>query len=149
SYGLVLGGAEDRMPLDGVSGRVTGNVFLQGDDISSSLPRGTGLQLGNLNGVVVSGNIFSKDASAKPHGSAISIDPSNGGGIRNTVISDNVIDDWNGNIRIFWGDAIDNLVIRDNKIYDSRGQTEVVRFSEDNFSSEIKFINNQYDSTRN
>ena len=76
---------------------VTGNVILQGNDIDSNTPRGTGINLLADTGLVqVQNNIIAHDASSKPYGNGIFIDLD----ADNDIITNNIIYQWDrGNRR--------------------------------------------------
>ncbi len=146
TYGAVYGGAvgKDMLPKNGVDGRIVNNVFLDGGDISSSLPRGVGIELGNIRTVVVKDNLFLRDATDKNTGSAIKLSGDVEAGVNNTTITNNVIYNWKNGIRSTGEGKFRNIVIENNTIY-ADISTELVRFSED-ITGAFTFRNNEYHS---
>jgi len=100
SYGLVNGNASNRAPTGGVSGRIADNVILLGNDIAKDKPRAVGIEIGNINKAVVSGNIVAHSAGAQDLAKAIKIDGDVNNGIRDLSITDNVIYNWMGGLTI-------------------------------------------------
>ena len=96
SFGLVNGSP---LTPGGVTGDVTGNLFIGGRNISSSLPRGTGLEIGNTYTATVSGNLFTDNPTSQFP--AISVgygiddtNPTDAAGLNNVTFKDNIIYNW-------------------------------------------------------
>jgi len=96
SFGLVNGSP---VTPGGVTGDVVGNLFIGGRNISSALPRGTGLEIGNTYTATVADNLFADNpASEFP---AIELgygtddtNPTDAAGLNNVTFNDNVIYNW-------------------------------------------------------
>jgi hypothetical protein len=59
SYALVGGGSVDAKHIDpGVVGRVVGNAMIESVDINPTLPRGYGLQMGNIRKALIQDNLI-------------------------------------------------------------------------------------------
>lgn len=144
SFGIVLG---QHSPLPGgVTGSVTGNVFVEGDDISSSKPRGFGLELGNISSAQVSENLFVNDVSSQPWGVAINMDSANGVGAQNLTISNNTIFDWRGGILV-GGGGTRNITLSSNFIQQSDTASFLTTFTGGVPSSSL-LNNNVYHTNR-
>ena len=103
TFGLVNGA---HSTPGGVSGSVTGNVFMGGSNIGS-LQQGIGLEVGNVNrsGATISSNIFSTGETAS--GPAIMLsygsgqpNPTQSVGLNNVTLSNNTIYSWHSGIDI-------------------------------------------------
>ncbi len=150
SFGLVRGGSVKKgmVPDSGVSGQVTDNVFLHGNDIDGRLDRGTGLEIANLNNAKISGNLFAHEASAGLGSKAISIDGELAGGMRNTTISNNTIYNWLGGLRV-QGDAkrFKNVTFSNNTLQNFDADRPVIRFDAA-LGGAFKLNNNTYHTPR-
>src|SRR5690606_6095974 len=82
-----------------------------------SLPRGVGIELGNIRTVVVKDNLFLRDATDKNTGSAIKLSGDVEAGVNNTTITNNVIYNWKNGIRSTGEGKFRNIVIENNTIY--------------------------------
>jgi hypothetical protein len=122
TYGLVNG---DPLKAGGVTGNITGNVFTQTRPIGSS-GRGWAIELGNIKSGTVADNIITDDSSATfpaiTLGAGDAYNTSQGVGINNLTIEDNVVNKWymslevSGDMRVGGsGNAgINNLVVKNN-----------------------------------
>lgn len=141
SYGLVLGDSPPK--AGGVTGEVAGNVILAGTDIEpEDLPRAFGIELGNIKKASVHDNFILHDKSAKPYGTAISLND-NGIGLNDLTIENNVIYDWRGNISIASGADFMNVLIKGNQVQSPDDMTLLVSAS-GGFPTEIRWENNTW-----
>ncbi|MFT3771126.1 MAG: right-handed parallel beta-helix repeat-containing protein [Minicystis sp.] len=101
SFGLVLG--EHESTPDGVTGEVSGNVVIEGNDIAdtASLHRGYGISVGNIKSATVHDNLLAHNVSASTgSGAALQFSDGNFGvGLSGLVVSDNVVYDWHGGMQ--------------------------------------------------
>jgi hypothetical protein len=141
SYGLVLGDSPPKP--GGVTGEVAGNVILAGTDIEpEALPRGFGIELGNIKKASIHDNFILHDKSAKPYGAAISLND-NGIGLHDLTIENNVIYDWRGNLNISSGADFLNVLIKGNQVQAPDDMTLLVSAS-GGFPSQIRWENNTW-----
>jgi chitodextrinase len=154
---MVFGGGSDVKP-GGVSGRVTGNVFLDSRDINGS-GRGTAMEFSNIRpgaNVVVSNNIMTADTHR--HMSAITFgtvsnakNVSEAEGINDLTFRDNIVYDWYS----AWSMSDDfnlggtnNLGVNNLKVVDNDFQlgeiSRLVRQGTGNSTSEIEWTGNRY-----
>lgn len=95
TYGYVLGGS-DPTP-GGVTGSVERNVIVHGRDISPTLIRGIGMQVGNCQpGTVVADNLIAHSQSAQPWEAAMQLYYQHGAGMSGVQVTGNYVVDWNG-----------------------------------------------------
>jgi hypothetical protein len=141
SFGLVLG---ESSPLPGgVTGEVTDNVILSSGDIGlGPLSRGNGMQIGNIQSAVISGNILAHDGSAEDDGRAIEL-ADNGIGIHDLKLQNNVIYDWRGNLLIQSAASFLNVLVDNNHFQSPDDMTYLVVLS-GAFKPEITFSNNTW-----
>jgi len=107
---LLIGGG-DHPAQGGVTAEVTGNAFLEANDIGKS-PRGYGVEFNNIRSATFSGNILAHDASVAPYGRAVNVRAGGyGGGIgsRNITIEGNTIFDWRGGINFYVIGSLDDI----------------------------------------
>ncbi len=96
SFGLVNGSP---VTPGGVTGNVVGNLFIGGRNISPSLPRGTGLEIGNTYTATVADNLFADNPTSQfpaielGYGTDDS-NPADAAGLNDVTFSDNVIYNW-------------------------------------------------------
>jgi hypothetical protein len=130
-----------------VSGTVRNNVVLDSRDISSTLPRGMGLNITHALGVEIFGNIVAHQRSGTNNVQAIGVD----GTYRNLVIQDNIVFDWNapgrwdGRSLGFFGTAQANIMVRDNHFQMPQGGHMVGHYAP--LGPAFTYIGNQYFST--
>jgi hypothetical protein len=141
SYGLVLGGSSPKP--GGVTGEIRGNIVLSSADIEPvNLPRGIGVQLGNILSLVMEDNIIAHDKSDKPYGDAIEIS-NNGLGAHDITMQNNIIYDWRGNLRFDSSASYLSVLIANNQIQSPADMTYLASFS-GGISPEVKFQNNAW-----
>jgi chitodextrinase len=157
---LLFGGGAPTVHPGGVSGRVSGNVFLDSRSINGS-GRGTGLELSNLKpgaNVTVTNNIFTGDthrnASAITFGTTS--DATNLGesmGINDLTIRDNIVYDWYsawsmGSSFVLGGSGnlgVNNVKV-DSNDFQNAAVARLVRHGPSVNKSELAFTNNRYDN---
>lgn len=143
SFGLVLGAVD---PLkDGVSGIVSGNVFMESNDISSDKPRGIGMELGNVSSATVIDNLFLNDDSAASN--AISFKGNNGIGIKNLLLAENISYNWRGGYEFKDGNY-QNITIQDNVLQQFDTTTALITYHGAFNSSQFDCWENIYYSHR-
>ena len=106
SYGLVNGAMTH---ASGVTGSVTGNVFLGGANIGT-LQGGSGLQIANISksGVTVANNIFASGVDNAPAAITLTFgqnqpNPQDSVGLNNVMIENNIAYDWNRGVQVDGG----------------------------------------------
>jgi hypothetical protein len=105
SFGLVNGSP---VTPGGVTGDIIGNLFIGGRNINASLPRGTGLEIGNTYTATVSNNLFADNPTSQfpaielGYGTDDS-NPTDAAGLNNVSFSDNVIYNWGHGIQFAAG----------------------------------------------
>lgn len=113
SFGLVRG-TKDPLP-GGVTGEVSGNVILEGNDISADLRRGFGMEIANIKSAAVFDNIIANNASTSKYGYAIQFDTDQDAGIYNLVVENNIIHNWASGL--YFGDfKFENMAFQGNVI---------------------------------
>lgn len=141
SFGLVLGDSSPKP--GGVEGEISKNVILSSADIEpEDLPRGYGIQLGNIKSALIEDNLIAHDKSAKPYGNAIDFGK-NGIGYQNLTIKNNIIYDWRGNLRFDSGAGYMNVTVQGNQIQAPDDPTVLVTFT-GNIPSGVTFLNNTW-----
>jgi hypothetical protein len=142
SFGLVLGDSSPK--AGGVTGEISDNVFLSSADIEpEALPRGFGLQIGNIQSAIIENNIIAHDKSAKPYGNAIEFFD-NGVGVHNLTVQNNIIYDWRGNLR-FNSTSYLAVLIKANHVQAPNDATTLVTFA-GGIPSEVTFQDNIWTS---
>lgn len=100
SFGLVNGA--DLVP-GGVSGRISGNLFLESSDIAPGVARGWAIEVANIkpgSGTAISNNIFAHARGTGGRAAIEFMDPTKaynwtlGAGVRDLTIENNVVYDW-------------------------------------------------------
>jgi hypothetical protein len=120
---ILLGGGDPIVP-GGATGEVIGNVILEGKDITTSAPRGYGIDLKNLRSAIVRDNIIANKRTTMPAfaiGVSVSGGP-DGFGVHDTDISNNVVYRWNGPIyfkALTLPATYAGVVVRSNTVIDS------------------------------
>jgi hypothetical protein len=160
SYGLVNG---DYLKAGGVSGNVSGNVFMGGRSIGGSA-RGWAIQLGNIKSATVSNNIMTDDASGQM--GAISLETggnlknaSSGVGINNLTIENNIVNKWymamelSGSLKMGGSGytGVHNLVVRNNQFQNVDSQWNRIISHSGSMSSSVEHwsYNKYYDNSSN
>jgi hypothetical protein len=154
TFGLVNGATAH---AGGVTGSVTGNVFVGGANIGS-VQGGSGLQLGNISsaGVTVSGNLFADGVANAPAAITLTygIGQSNAQdtvGINNLTVSNNTVYNWNRGVQVDGGmtpggkglTAINNVTFSGNDFDDVSG---IVVNHDDPISAQEHWVGNIYDN---
>lgn len=85
--------------LGSSSNSVRRNLIIYGKDISPSLPRRMGIDVGGIKGLVLSDNILFNPAG-QANGHALFVSDHIEHGMRDVLIADNDIVNWNGRIRV-------------------------------------------------
>lgn len=118
TWGSVNGGAvtEKLIPLEGVTGRVIGNVVLDGTDITTALPRDGGLSFGNTRWVAVRDNVIARHLRPEA-GSGITLETAMGIGVHNAVLENNVMFNLARGLSL-WGGAFGAVSIRNDGVND-------------------------------
>jgi parallel beta-helix repeat protein len=129
----------------GARGSIVGNVFLAGDDIDASNPRGTAVNITNIGsaGLVVRDNVIAHDASSQPYGMAFQLQAVREG-LQNITLERNVVYDWRGGIALMNSDAstIQGVTIKDNELTEHSGRL-VTSYSGVTFRN-FSFSSNKY-----
>jgi hypothetical protein len=123
NHGVVVGGT---LTSGGVTGEVSNNVILNGNDIAGFQILGFGIQTANISaergGVVVANNIIAHSVSAEPKGRGINVSDA-GLGAELLTIENNIIYNWPNGIdfRDNGGDEFDRygtVLVRNNDFQD-------------------------------
>ncbi|MBI2482234.1 MAG: right-handed parallel beta-helix repeat-containing protein [Candidatus Vogelbacteria bacterium] len=146
SFGFVLGNQETK--AGGVTGAITDNIILEGTDMiatTPALPRGFGLELGNVRSATVSGNVIARDQSGGTGPLGIKLSGTNGLGVKNIDLTDNIIYEWRRPILINnSAGTVDNISINDNVLVSSRTGKQLVELERDFSSDQVDFTGNGY-----
>lgn len=141
SFGNVLGGKD---PADqGITGLVADNVVLHGDDIGD-LARGFGFEIGNVLQATVTSNLVAHDNSHSDYGAAVAMQTTNGIGLTNLDMTDNVIYNWRGGLKFESGGNVDNVNLTNNTIHALDNSTFLVKNLDSSQGSEIDFTGTQF-----
>lgn len=149
SYGLVEGGSNPKP--SGVTGVVSGNVVRDAGDISGATPRGIGAQIGNIKSATIENNIFAHDKSAEAYGAAIEITRKSNPQVpdekvQNLIVRNNIIYDWRGGIRVSTG-ALTAVSISDNDIQSPLRGTSLVFYFNMGFNAGMSYSGNHWFSS--
>ncbi|MDQ3439869.1 MAG: hypothetical protein M3478_05915, partial [Planctomycetota bacterium] len=155
---LLFGGGSPTVKAGGVSGRVTGNVFLDSRSINGS-GRGTALELSNIKpgaNVVVADNIFTADthrnSAAITFGTTSdATNLSEAVGINDLTIRDNIVYDWQSSFNmptafVLGGSGntgVNNMRVEGND-FQNAAIARLVRHGPGVNRSELAFANNRY-----
>lgn len=126
-----------------VRGTIKHNVILEGVDINSDLPRGDGIVLQHTAEVVVSDNILSKNLNDPSSAYGISIDGPDTAPVRNALISNNVIHDWDLPFRVHDFNAV-SATFKDNILYNSDDDKPLIKHRRSSSVGSISYQGNQY-----
>ena len=126
-----------------VRGTIKHNVILEGVDINANLPRGDGIVLQHTAEVVVSDNILSKNLNDPSSAYGISIDGPDTAPVRNAMISNNVIHDWDLPFRVHDYNAV-SATFRQNILYNSDGDKPLVKHRRSRSVDAVNYQNNYY-----
>ncbi len=126
-----------------VRGTIKHNVILEGVDINSSLPRGDGIVLQHTAEVIVSDNILSKNLNDPSSAYGISIDGPDSAPVRNALIANNVIHDWDLPFRVHDFNAV-SATFRDNVLYNSDDDKPLVKHRRSRSVDAVNYRNNYY-----
>ncbi len=148
---ILLGGGD--APLPGhISGRVSGNVILEGNDIGDA-PRGNAIEANNLDAgkvSVIADNIASRVRS-KRDGFGVILDslPGRNGyaGIHNLIVRDNMFYDWGLPLRLV-GTEFSRVLVKANCFAVTNGKSPLVEFhlAEWTAPDKVEFSSNRYAS---
>jgi len=146
SFGQVQGGSDPKP--GGVTGHIAGNVVRDAGDITVDLPRGYGIQLGNIQSLVVEDNILAHDKSEQPYGYAIELNRKSSPQvpdekIQNLTIRNNIIYDWRGNLGFFTS-ALTNVKVENNDWQEPLRPTKLVNYFNMGFSSGTSYAGNHW-----
>jgi hypothetical protein len=140
SFGLVRG---DKDPLPGgVTGEVSGNVILEGTDISATLRRGHGIEIANIKSAAVFDNIIAHNKSASKYGNAIQFESDQDDGIYNLVVENNIIHDWASSLQ--FSDIHYENVSFEGNVVEAPALDVFLLKGLGGLSSEVKFANNTW-----
>ena len=126
-----------------VRGSIKHNVILEGVDINSDLPRGDGIVLQHTAEVVVSDNILSKNLNDPSSAYGISIDGPDTAPVRNALITNNVIHDWDLPFRVHDYNAI-SATFKDNILYNSDDDKPLIKHRRTSSVGSISYLGNHY-----
>lgn len=151
SFGLVEGDADPK--TGGVTGHVAGNVVRDAGDINANLPRGIGIQIGNIQEAIVEDNILAHDKSEKPYGIAIELNRKKqvivaDEKIANLTLRNNIVYDWHGGVQ-FSTSALSNVLFENNDFQapDPARPTRLVFYFNMGFSQGTSYSGNRWFST--
>lgn len=126
-----------------VEGRIKHNVILEGVDINSSLVRGDGIVIQHTASVEVTDNILSKNLNDPGSAYGISIDGPDTAPVRNALISNNIIHDWDLAFRVHDYNAVD-VTFRDNVLYHSDDDKPLIKHRRRQTVGNVEYLNNHY-----
>ncbi len=148
---ILLGGGDAPIPGP-ISGRVSGNVILNGNDIADA-PRGNAIEVNNLDAgavTVIADNIAAQVRS-KRKGFAVILDslPGRNGyaGIHHALVRDNIVHDWGMPLRLV-GTEFSQVRIEANRFTVSDARSPLVEFhlAEWTTPARVEFFGNRYSS---
>lgn len=126
-----------------VRGTIKHNVILEGVDINADLPRGDGIVLQHTAEVVVSDNILSKNLNDPSSAYGISIDGPDTAPVRNALITNNVIHDWDLPFRVHDYNAV-SATFKDNILYNSDDDKPLIKHRRTSSTDAVTYLNNHY-----
>lgn len=126
-----------------VRGTIKHNVILEGVDINANLPRGDGIVLQHTAEVVVSDNILSKNLNDPSSAYGISIDGPDTAPVRNALISNNIIHDWDLPFRVHDYNAV-SATFKNNILYNSDGDKPLIKHRRSRSVDAVNYVSNFY-----
>ena len=142
AIGVLAGNEGDADPVE-VS--IAGNAIMYGDDIAPDKPRGMGIDLQNVDGGSVVGNLLAHNESTKPYGHAIKLHSTNAAPVRDLRIADNTIYDWQGGLR-FKADGLKGVVVAGNRVQNEDASVPIVRHEGPLDAAGMEYKDNVYHS---
>jgi len=122
----IVAGDNDDPAANPIAIDISGNVILQGTDISPDLPRGMGIDLYDTTDAQVTGNIIAHDESSKPYGHAVMLRGAASAPIQNAMIANNTVFAWRGGFK-HDKEGLDEVVIHDNLVQATDSSVPVVK----------------------
>jgi len=122
----IVAGDNDDPAANPIAIDISGNVILQGTDISPDLPRGMGIDLYDTTDAQVTGNIIAHDESSKPYGHAVMLHGAASAPIQNAMIANNTVFAWRGGFK-HDKEGLDEVVIHDNLVQATDSSVPVVK----------------------
>ncbi|HED54004.1 MAG TPA: hypothetical protein ENJ00_07360 [Phycisphaerales bacterium] len=144
---IMFGNEGNKATAVPVEGTVKRNVILEGTDISSDLIRGDAIILQNTASVEVTDNIISHNINEPSSAYGISIDGPTTAPVRNALIADNIISNWDLPFRVH-GHNAESAVFRDNVLYDSDDNKPLIKHRYRDTVGAVTYLNNHYLSGR-
>lgn len=126
-----------------VRGTIRHNVILEGIDINADLPRGDGIVLQHTAEVQVTDNILSRNLNAPDSAYGISIDGPDTAPVRNALIANNIVHDWDLPFRVHDLNAI-SATFRDNILANSDGDKPLIKHRRTNSVNALTYSGNHY-----
>ena len=148
---ILFGGGQRPIPGP-VSGRISGNVMLNGNDIADA-PRGNAIEVNNLDSekVTVIADNIAAHVKSKRDGFAVMLDSLPGrdeyAGIHNVLMRDNIAHDWGMPLRLV-GTDFSGTLIAGNRFTVSNAKSPLVEFflAEWTTPGTVEFSANRYAS---
>lgn len=125
-----------------VTGTIKRNVILEGIDISPDLRRGNGIVIQHTAQIEVTDNILSKNNNSPESAYGISIDGPVTAPVRNALIANNVIHDWDLPFRV--RDNAVSVVFRDNVLTHSDDDKHLVKHRSADSIDAVTYLGNHY-----
>lgn len=126
-----------------VSGRIRHNVILEGVNLNNDLVRGNGVIIQHTDSVEVTDNILSRNINGPDGAYGISIDGPNTAPVRNALIANNVIHDWDMPFRVHDYNAV-SVTFRDNVLCNSDDDKPLVRHRRSQTVGNVSYMGNEY-----
>lgn len=126
-----------------VRGTIKHNVILEGIDINPNLPRGDGIVLQHTAEVAVTDNIISKNLNAPDSAYGISIDGPETAPVRNALIANNVIHNWDLPFRVHDLNAI-SATFKDNILFNADDDKPLIKHRRTNSVNAITYLGNHH-----
>ncbi|HRI63058.1 MAG TPA: hypothetical protein PK156_02440 [Polyangium sp.] len=151
SFGLVSDTWDPK--IGGIVGTVQGNFIADSGDVDAINTGGIGLQIGNIQSATIEDNILAHDASASTASIALDIRRKTNPlvadeKVQNLMIRNNIVYDWRGGIR-FGTSALMAVSIQNNDVQQPVRASEVVNYYGTSYSVETTYAGNHWFSIAN
>jgi len=125
-----------------VYGTIKRNVILEGIDINPELPRGDGIVIQHTAQIEVTENILSRNLNEPSSAYGISIDGPSSAPVRNALIANNIVHDWDLPFRV--RENAVSVIFRDNILTNSDDDKHLIKHRDADTINAVTYSGNRY-----
>ena len=122
---------------------IEGNAVLFANDTAADKPRGMGIDMHNIAGATVVGNLLAQEDSIHQWGHALYLQASPGSPVYDLTFDENIIHEWRGGLR-FAPTDIDGVVVSNNILQAVDNEAPIVRHGASPLDIGVQYVANRY-----